>query len=176
MDDYFAWFRNFKYEKGIADFYARDWKGKRFEVDTDRANTSIKGTEWTVEATEGATVVTVTEGVVAVSDPSGGGTEDVEAGEQATVDGAGIRVARLEAQASEGPASDASAENPLAPASDPPDASSQPTGSVEGDPTSGGADLGIVVAVLLCTLVAAGVLVVVQLAAESRGRGVSGGG
>ena len=81
--------------QGIADFYMHKWAEdhKKFEVEVDRAIVSIKGTTWTMAVTDAAAVVTVSEGVVALTDKSTGQTIDVNPGEQATVDAAGTRKA-----------------------------------------------------------------------------------
>ncbi|MEI8334690.1 MAG: FecR domain-containing protein [Chloroflexota bacterium] len=78
--------------QGIADFYMRQWKesNKKFEVETDMANGSIQGTTFQVAVTDTVTVVTVSEGVVAVTDKATGTTIDVGASERATVDAAGM--------------------------------------------------------------------------------------
>ncbi len=78
--------------QGICDFYMQKWKesGKKFEVETDRAIVGIKGTVFQIAVTDTATVVTVAEGVVAVTDKATGTVIDVGAGERATVDAAGM--------------------------------------------------------------------------------------
>jgi hypothetical protein len=80
---------------GIADFYMHKWAEdhKKFEVEVDRAIVSIDGTTWTMAVTDTATVVSVSEGVVALTDKASGETIDVNPGEQATVDAAGTRKA-----------------------------------------------------------------------------------
>ena len=93
---------------GIAFFYMAKWKesGKKFEVETDRAILTIKGTTFEVAVTPAATVVTVAEGVVAVTDKATGTVIDVGPGERVTVDASGMTKAATPA-ASAGPGSTA---------------------------------------------------------------------
>ena len=92
--------------EGIAWFYMEKWKEdhRGFEVETDRANTSIQGTTYEIAVTASATVVTVTEGVVAVTDNATGTVVDVGPGERATVDATGMTKTATPA-ASAGPSS-----------------------------------------------------------------------
>jgi len=78
--------------EGIASFYEKKMKEgtKKFEVETEMAILTIKGTTFEVAVTAAATVVTVAEGVVAVADKATGTTIDVGANERATVDAAGV--------------------------------------------------------------------------------------
>lgn len=78
--------------KGIGYFYVpKGEKGaKKFEVATQRAIASIKGTEFKVEETKEATKLTVGEGTVAFS-TTGGQSIDVTALQGATVDANGLQ-------------------------------------------------------------------------------------
>lgn len=78
--------------KGIGYFYVPkgDAGAKKFEVATQRAIASIKGTEFKIEETAQATTLTVGEGVVAFS-LLGGESVDVEAFSGATANDDGLQ-------------------------------------------------------------------------------------
>ncbi|RCK80298.1 MAG: hypothetical protein OZSIB_3480 [Candidatus Ozemobacter sibiricus] len=73
--------------QGIAYFYVeRDKEGaKKFEVETERAIASIKGTIFKVESTKDSTTLSVSEGTVGFTDKSSGKSIDVLAFQKATV-------------------------------------------------------------------------------------------
>lgn len=73
--------------KGIVDFYTKPTYNEQFEIETERAITSIKGTELTVEHTSGVTKVSVKEGEVEVKDKTTGIVTVVRAGETVRFDG-----------------------------------------------------------------------------------------
>ena len=151
------------------------WKEdhRGFEVETDRAILTIKGTTYAIAVTPEATVVTVAEGVVAVTDKATGTTMDVGVNERATVDAAGMTktaapdaAALLDENAPPGASSAAdgsptpaalAAVSPAAiaaPASPAPVATATPTGSGTGP---GGSDppIGILAAIIVGILVVA---------------------
>ena len=108
--------------EGIAWFYIHKAKEdtKQFEVETDRAIVGIKGTTLEVATTEAATTVTVTEGVVELTDKATGAVIDVGPGERATVDAAGMtKVAAPDAIAPAAPDPEAGGSSPEAGASSP---------------------------------------------------------
>lgn len=73
--------------KGIGEFYwPKGYEGaQKFEVDTRRAITSIKGTTFTVAHLNGVTTVSVQEGVVEVTNRDTGAVSLVQAGESLVV-------------------------------------------------------------------------------------------
>ncbi len=75
--------------KGLMNFYFPPGAAaqRKFEIETDMAITSIKGTELTIEHTAGVTTVTVVEGEVEVTDKATGAVSIVRAGETARFDG-----------------------------------------------------------------------------------------
>ena len=77
---------------GIMDFYMHKWAEdhKKFEVETDRAILTIQGTSWETAVTADATVITVAEGTVSVTDKTSGQTLAVSPGEQVTIDANGL--------------------------------------------------------------------------------------
>jgi hypothetical protein len=179
---------------GIADFYMKQWREdhKKFEVDVDRAIVGIKGTTFQVAVTDTATVVAVSEGVVAVTDKATGTTIDVGASERATVDAAGMTkaaapdaAALLDENATPGASSSAtspSAESaptpaPVAAVSSADAAAASPAPATPTGSDSGGSSLPIVLGVVAVVVVAVviGVLVMRRRATPAAPSGPSGG-
>jgi len=147
--------------EGIAWFYTNKAKEdtKQFEVETDRAILTIKGTTFEVAATEASTIVTVTEGVVELTDKATGAVIDVGPGERATVDAAGMTKAAAP-DAIAPPVPQSSGTDALAPA--------PATGS---DSAGGGSSLVLgVLAAIALAFVALIALAVMSLALQMRRR------
>ncbi|NLI76332.1 MAG: FecR domain-containing protein [Candidatus Riflebacteria bacterium] len=79
--------------EGIAYFYVeKDKEGaKKFEVETNRAIASIKGTTFKVEVTDAATTLTVGEGLVGFVDKASGKSVDVPALQRAVATEQGLQ-------------------------------------------------------------------------------------
>lgn len=163
--------------EGIAYFYMKAWKEshKKFEVETDRAVLTIKGTTFEVAVTAAATVVTVTEGVVAVTDKATSTVMDVGATERATVDAAGMTKTATPA-ASAPPATASPTDGPPASAAMAPSADATPApvaaassgadaAASPAPPTPSGSDSGGSSLPLVLGIIAVVVVVVVMVAA-----------
>jgi tetratricopeptide (TPR) repeat protein len=72
--------------RGVIHFFNRD-KPARWDVETPTASAAIRGTEFTLSADEGRTVLSVLEGEVAIT--SAAGAVDLKSGEQGSVEMSG---------------------------------------------------------------------------------------
>lgn len=79
--------------KGIYNFYMekRKQEQKKFEVEVDRANTSIQGTNFVLEETDTQTLIKVIEGTVKFTSKVNGQTANVTAGQMITATDSGLK-------------------------------------------------------------------------------------